>query len=150
MIKRGPPVEKPPTVLSRWWDAYPTAKSSPSFMRAEEIVALKKDPASSTKFAVIDVRRGDHGVCILSLATQALNFLKLEPFCLKGGHVRGSDNWAAQTFYDDLPAFYEKYKDTPRVIFYCSKSNGRGPRCAGWYGFSHGLPGIYYRCVQNI
>ena len=39
-----------------------------------------------------------------------------------------------QTFYDDLPAFYEKYKDTPKVIFYCqnSKSNGRGPRSAGW------------------
>jgi len=104
-------------------------------MTAEEIIALKKDPAASTEFAVIDVRRGDHGVCILLLATRALIFLKLEPFRLKGGHIRGSDNWAAQTFYDDLPAFYEKYKDTTRVIFYCSKSNGRGPRCAGWYVF---------------
>jgi hypothetical protein len=51
-------------------------------------------------------------VCILSLATWALNFLKLEPFRLKGGHVRGSDNWAAQMFYDDLLTFYEKYKDS--------------------------------------
>jgi len=102
-------------------------------MTAEEIIALKEDPASSAEFVVIDVRRGDHGVCILSLATSFSNFLM--PVRLKGGHVRGSDNWAAQTFYDDLPAFYEKYKDTSKVIFYCSKSNGRGPRCAGWYAF---------------
>jgi hypothetical protein len=149
-VKRGPPVDKPPTVLSRWWDAYPTANSSPSFMTAEEIIELKQDPAASTEFAVIDVRRGDHGVCILSLATRALNFLKLEPFCLKGGHVRRSDNWAAQTFYDDLPDFYEKYKDTPRVIFYCSKSNGRGPRCAGWYGFLHDSSGMSFICSKYI
>jgi hypothetical protein len=23
--------------------------------------------------------------------------------------------------------------EIPLVIFYCSSSNGRGPRCAGWY-----------------
>jgi len=73
-VKLGPPVEKPPIVLSRWWDAYPTTNSSPSFMTAEEIIALKKDQAASTEFAVIDVRRGDHGVCILLLATRALIF----------------------------------------------------------------------------
>lgn len=50
----------------------------------------------------------------------------------QGGHVRGSHNWFAQTFYDDLVAFYEKFKGTPKVIFYCQSSNGRGPRCAGW------------------
>jgi rhodanese-related sulfurtransferase len=112
-LKDGVPVEKPPTVLSNWWAAYPAVKSSPASMKAEEVVALKKDPASSAEFAVIDVRRNDHA----------------------GGHVRGSDNWAAQTFYDNLPAFYEKYKDTPKVIFYCqnSKPNARGPRSAGWY-----------------
>jgi len=110
-LKDGPPVEKPPTVLTRWWDAYPLVKSSPSPVTAEELVALMKDPSSSSEFAVIDVRRNDHA----------------------GGHVRGSDNWAAQTFYDDLPAFYEKYKNTSKVLFYCQSSNGRGPRCAGWY-----------------
>jgi hypothetical protein len=67
-----------------------------------------------------------------------------EYFRLKGGHVRGSDNWVAQTFYDDLPAFYEKYKDTPKVIFYCSSSNGRAPRSAGWYLV---LYIIYLECI---
>ncbi|KIM41195.1 hypothetical protein M413DRAFT_72341, partial [Hebeloma cylindrosporum] len=112
-LKDGAPVEKPPTVLSNWWAAYPIVKSSPPRVTAEEVVALKKDPASSNEFAVIDVRRNDHA----------------------GGHVRGSDNWAAQTFYDNLPGFYEKYKDTPKVIFYCQSSNGRGPRSAGWYEY---------------
>jgi arsenite methyltransferase len=51
-------------VLSNWWDAYPTVKSSPSLVTAEEVVALKKDPASSAEFAVIDVRRNDHAVRI--------------------------------------------------------------------------------------
>ncbi|EAU88648.2 arsenite S-adenosylmethyltransferase [Coprinopsis cinerea okayama7 len=50
-----------------------------------------------------------------------------------GGHVRGSEQWPAQTFYDELPALHEKHKDTKKVIFYCQSSNGRGPRCAGWY-----------------
>ena len=106
-------------------------------MTAEEIVALKKDPPASAEFAVIDVRRNDHGVRISLLATRELNWNLL---VLKGGHVRGSDNWAAQTFYDDLPVFYEKYKNTARVAFYCSSSKGRAPRCAAWYGFLYGSP----------
>ena len=98
-------------------------------MRAEEIVALKKDPASSTEFAVIDVRRGDHGVCILSFATQALNFLKLEPFCLKGGHVRGSDNWAAQTFMMIFPRSMKNTR-THRGSFFIARRVMAGARDA--------------------
>jgi arsenite methyltransferase len=63
-LKCGPPVEKPSDVLTRWWDAYPITKSFPSSVTAEEIVALKKDRASGAQFAVIDLRRYDHGVCI--------------------------------------------------------------------------------------
>ena len=51
----------------------------------------------------------------------------------QGGHVRGSNNWHAQTFYDDLPAFLQKYCNTGKVMFCCSSSAGRGPRCARWY-----------------
>lgn len=53
----------------------------------------------------------------------------------QGGHVRGSYNWSAQSFYDDLPSFHQKFKNVPKVIFYCQSSNGRGPRCAGWFVF---------------
>ncbi|KAF5315928.1 hypothetical protein D9611_005013 [Ephemerocybe angulata] len=107
------PVEASPTTLLRWWDAYPTVKSSPQFLTADEVVDLVRNPElkGNDKLAVIDVRRNDHG----------------------GGHVRGSEQWPAQTFYDDLPAFFEKHKNTEQVIFYCQSSNGRGPRSAGWY-----------------
>ncbi|KAF5316606.1 hypothetical protein D9619_006263 [Psilocybe cf. subviscida] len=110
-----PAVEIPATVLAQWWDAYPVVKSSPSNATAEEVAELirqaNKQGDAKRDFAVIDVRRNDHG----------------------GGHVRGSHNWHAQTFYDDLPKFFEEFKDTPRVFFYCQSSNGRGPRSAGWY-----------------
>ncbi|KAJ3550792.1 hypothetical protein NMY22_g236 [Coprinellus aureogranulatus] len=102
-----------PTTLLRWWDAYPTVKASLPFLTADEVAALVRDPKlqSEEKVAVIDVRRNDHA----------------------GGHVRGSEQWPAQTFYDDLPGFFEKHKNTEKVIFYCQSSNGRGPRSAGWY-----------------
>ncbi|KAF8170085.1 arsenite S-adenosylmethyltransferase [Pholiota molesta] len=110
-----PPAANPPTVLLRWWDAYPVVKSSPPSIMAEEVAALIRqgasDPGVKASFAVVDVRRNDHA----------------------GGHVRGSYNRHAQTFYDDLPSVFEEFKNTPKVIFYCQSSNGRGPRCAGWY-----------------
>ncbi|KAF4613837.1 hypothetical protein D9613_008096 [Agrocybe pediades] len=108
-LKEDGPAEIPSTALLRWWDAYPVVKSSPPSMTAEEVASLIR--SSATDFAVIDVRRNDHA----------------------GGHVRGSHNVHAQTFYDELPEVYQKFKDVPKVIFYCQSSNGRGPRCAGWY-----------------
>ncbi|KJA24360.1 hypothetical protein HYPSUDRAFT_183884 [Hypholoma sublateritium FD-334 SS-4] len=106
------PVISPPTVLQRWWDAYPAVKSTPQGVTAEEVAALiRSDPSVRTTFAVVDVRRNDHA----------------------GGHVRGSYNRHAQTFYGSLPSVFEEFKNTPKVIFYCQSSNGRGPRCAGWY-----------------
>jgi len=48
-------------VLQRWWDAYPTVKSSPPGISAEELATLLQDPTRSD-YAVIDVRRNDHGV----------------------------------------------------------------------------------------
>jgi len=101
-------------VLLRWWDAFPKPISSPASISAEEVATLiRKGSMGSSDFAVIDVRKNDHA----------------------GGHVRGSHNapWIAQTFYSNLPAFFQSFKDTPKVIFYCQSSNGRGPRCAAWY-----------------
>ncbi|KAF9448813.1 S-adenosyl-L-methionine-dependent methyltransferase [Macrolepiota fuliginosa MF-IS2] len=100
------------TVLKNWWDAYPTVKSSPEAITAEQVAALIRDPTKNPKdFVVVDVRRNDHA----------------------GGHVRGSSQCPAQTFYDDALSYFERFKDSERVIFYCQSSNGRGPRCAGWY-----------------
>ncbi|KNZ77271.1 Arsenite methyltransferase [Termitomyces sp. J132] len=98
-------------VLLRWWDAYPKVKSDPGRIPMEELEILMRESPTNGNLAVIDVRKDDRA----------------------GGHIRGSENWYAQTFYDNLPAFLEKHKNTSRVIFYCGSSSGRGPRCAGWY-----------------
>ncbi|THH18168.1 hypothetical protein EW146_g2770 [Bondarzewia mesenterica] len=100
-----------PDPLLRWWDAYPAVRSVDlPQLSVQDVSKLVRDPAQRD-FAVIDVRRNDHS----------------------GGHVRGSFQRPAQTFYDDLEKIYEQFKDVGKVIFYCNTSNGRGPRCAGWY-----------------
>lgn len=53
--------EGSPEPLLRWWDAYPVARSSPSFLSSDELVALVND-SSEGEFAVIDVRRNDFTV----------------------------------------------------------------------------------------
>ncbi|KAG5652217.1 hypothetical protein H0H81_005799 [Sphagnurus paluster] len=108
-VEEGVKQNVPDSVLLRWWDAYPKIKSSPAAISPEYVSKLMKESAQD--LAVIDVRRYDR----------------------VGDHVRGSDNWPAQTFYDDLPKFLEKYRNTRVVAFYCGSSSGRGPRCAGWY-----------------
>ena len=52
--------EIPTDPLLRWWDAYPVARSQAPPIPVEELAALMKNKASD--FAVIDVRRNDHGV----------------------------------------------------------------------------------------
>ncbi|TFK33855.1 S-adenosyl-L-methionine-dependent methyltransferase [Crucibulum laeve] len=107
-----PNAEKLETALLRSWDAYPRPQSTPAAVTADEIAKLVRDASKTpSDFAVIDVRRNDYA----------------------GGHVRGSHQHAAQTFYDNLSAFTEKFGKTNQVIFYCQSSNGRGPRCAAWY-----------------
>jgi len=46
--------------LLQWWDVYPAARSQAPPIPVEELAVLMKDKASD--FAVIDVRRNDHGV----------------------------------------------------------------------------------------
>ena len=87
--------------------------------------------STQSDYAVIDVRRNDHAVSYMPFRL----FPNLSEMVddRQGGHVRGSSQWPAQTFYDDLDQFYEKFKNVGKVIFYCNRSNGRGPRCAGWW-----------------
>ena len=80
-------------------------------------------------YAVIDVRRNDHGVHWFLFFFRFV----VGSLCIQGGHVRGSSQVPAQTFHDDLVQFFDKYGQTKHVIFYCTRSRGRGPRCAGWY-----------------
>lgn len=51
--------------LLRWWDAYPTATSSPALMGGDELLSRLRDPSRCHECAVIDVRGDDHIVCII-------------------------------------------------------------------------------------
>lgn len=47
--------------------------------------------------------------------------------------VKTAINIPAQSFYMTRSNWLNLLGEIPLVIFYCSSSNGRGPRCAGWY-----------------
>ncbi|KAI6016230.1 Rhodanese-like domain-containing protein [Pisolithus marmoratus] len=100
------------SALRDWWIAYPTPASDVPYLDCGNVAKMVSSGSGEQgDYVVIDVRRKDHA----------------------GGHVRGSVQCPAQTFYDDLPSFYERFGEKKQVIFYCGSSNGRGPRCARWY-----------------
>ena len=47
--------------------------------------------------------------------------------------VRSAINIPAHAFYPTRMNLVKVLGNIPLVIFYCSSSNGRGPRCAGWF-----------------
>ncbi len=47
--------------------------------------------------------------------------------------VKTAINIPAQSFYMIRSNWLNLLGQIPLVIFYCSSSSGRGPRCAGWY-----------------
>ncbi|KAJ7695358.1 S-adenosyl-L-methionine-dependent methyltransferase [Mycena rosella] len=97
------------TPLEQWWDAFPAVRATDvARISPVELAAMLRDGPS---IAVIDVRAEDHG----------------------GGHVEGSLNRKAQTFHTLLESFHAQVVGAHTVIFYCSGSMERGPRCAGWY-----------------
>ena len=94
------------------WHAYfpaptMTAETMPQ-RRAMMIISMK-----ISSMLIIDVRRTDY----------------------EGGAIRGSINIPAQGFWWNRGMLYElAYKAGMEwVVFTCGSSNGRGPRCAGWF-----------------
>jgi arsenical-resistance protein 2 len=96
-------------------------------------------------FLIVDVRRTDIEVSSLPAVPSGmhLRFQENAPYL-----IPGAINLPAQTFQATLPALYPILSRSvqvnklflpvlmPRyamVIFHCSSSNGRGPRCANWY-----------------
>ncbi|KIM65517.1 hypothetical protein SCLCIDRAFT_472216 [Scleroderma citrinum Foug A] len=102
-------LSRPETALRDWWIAYPAPSSNVPSLDCDDVATLVKN--NEEDYVVIDVRRADYA----------------------GGHVRGSEQRPAQTFYNELPGFHQTFREKKHVIFYCGSSNGRGPRCAKWY-----------------
>ncbi|ORY35930.1 hypothetical protein BCR39DRAFT_461149 [Naematelia encephala] len=106
---------KTATSTRLWYEALPTPRATPSSMSVAELHALSMEQRVGKAYVVVDVRRTDideaeHG--------------RLLPVAI---------NLPAQTFYHTLPVIFQIVGQIPKVIFHCSSSRGRGPRCAAWY-----------------
>ncbi|KAF2277397.1 Rhodanese-like protein [Westerdykella ornata] len=94
---------------SNWYDAFPAPRSTaPLLSRSDALSSL-----SSPDLLLVDVRRTD----------------------FEGGTIRGSLNLPAHSFYMNRGVLYDlcKRAGVKTVAFYCGSSNGRGPRCSGWF-----------------
>ncbi|GAA5891944.1 hypothetical protein JCM5296_004639 [Sporobolomyces johnsonii] len=101
-----------------WHAAFPTPSahlenSSLAPITAAELrdLILSQPRLDQRDFLVVDVRRTD----------------------FENAFVAGAVNLPAHSFYPTLPALLPILSRYRRVIFHCQSSNGRGPRCAGWY-----------------
>ncbi|KAK1922957.1 Rhodanese-like domain-containing protein [Papiliotrema laurentii] len=93
---------------AKWFDALPTPKSVPRQLTVKELHQLLRDPERSAGVLVVDVRRADIEPPMNMMLPRAINL-------------------PAQTVAASLTSSYS------HVLFHCSSSNGRGPRCAAWY-----------------
>ncbi|OCL11029.1 Rhodanese-like protein [Glonium stellatum] len=92
-----------------WHASFPTPHhTAPLISRDEAFSTL-----SSPELLLVDVRRTDY----------------------EGGTIKGSLNLPAQSFYMNRGVLYDlcKRAAVKKVAFYCGSSNGRGPRCSGWF-----------------
>lgn len=98
-----------------WHAAYPEprTKNLPKITREELLDRMKRGEKSGKDFVLVDVRRTD----------------------FEGGTIEGAINLPAHSLYHTVPTHYSIFKAAgiSKVIWWCGSSNGRGPRCAGWF-----------------
>ncbi|KAF1932303.1 Rhodanese-like protein [Didymella exigua CBS 183.55] len=92
-----------------WHAAFPAPSTTAPVITRED--ALKD--LSSDDLLLVDVRRTD----------------------FEGGTIKGSLNLPAHSFYMNRAVLFDlcKRAGVKKVAFYCGSSNGRGPRCSGWF-----------------
>ncbi|KAJ7149975.1 S-adenosyl-L-methionine-dependent methyltransferase [Mycena filopes] len=96
--------------LLRWWDAFPAVRAL-DIARITPVELAKMLRKDGTRIAVIDVRENNE---------------------TRTGRIAGSRTFPAHEFHPGLAAFHELFKAMESVVFYCSGSAGRAPRCGGW------------------
>ncbi|PSN63442.1 Rhodanese-like protein [Corynespora cassiicola Philippines] len=98
-----------PAPTGNWHDAFPAPRHSAPLIPRETVLS----DISSPELLLVDVRRTD----------------------FEGGTIRGSLNLPAHSFYLNRAVLYDlcKRAGVKQVAFYCGSSNGRGPRCSGWF-----------------
>ena len=89
-------------------------------------------PAPTMEAETMPQRRA---MMILSMKIASMLIIDVRRTDYEGGAIRGSLNIPAQGFWWNRGMLYElAYKaDMEWIVFTCGSSNGRGPRCAGWF-----------------
>ncbi|KAF2270722.1 hypothetical protein CC78DRAFT_550329 [Lojkania enalia] len=98
-----------PAKQPNWWDAFPAPRHTAALIPRDIVLSSIASP----DLLLIDVRRTD----------------------FEGGSIKGSLNLPAHSFYLNRAVLYDlcKRAGVKQVAFYCGASNGRGPRCSGWF-----------------
>ncbi|KAL1609220.1 hypothetical protein SLS59_001584 [Nothophoma quercina] len=93
----------------QWHDAFPAPRSTAPTITREEVLPV----LTFGDLLIVDVRRTDY----------------------EGGTIKGSLNLPAHSFYLNRAPLFDlcKRAGVKKVAFYCGSSNGRGPRCSGWF-----------------
>lgn len=101
--------QPPATSTGSWSDAFPAPRTTAPTISRDEVLR----DITSPDLLLVDVRRTDY----------------------EGGAVKGSINLPAHSFYMNRAVLYDlcSRAGIKRVAFYCGSSNGRGPRCSGWF-----------------
>ncbi|KAH7053390.1 Rhodanese-like domain-containing protein [Macrophomina phaseolina] len=98
-----------------WHAAYPEprTKDLPKITREQLLERIEQGEKSGKGFVLIDVRRTD----------------------FEGGTIEGAINLPAHSLYPTISTHYAIFKAAgiSEAIWWCGSSNGRGPRCAGWF-----------------
>ncbi|CEQ39147.1 SPOSA6832_00650, partial [Sporobolomyces salmonicolor] len=135
-----------------WHAAFPTptaslSNSTLSSISAPELreLVLAQPELEQREFLVVDVRRTDFEVRFISRSFERTRkeaeLTGGDVGCsLPGGcrraqdaFIKGAVNFPAHSFYPTLPSVLPILSRYRTVIFHCQSSQGRGPRCAGWY-----------------
>jgi len=134
-----------------WYSTLPTPKISPELITVEELGDLiAKGSKAGKDLVVVDVRRNDLEVSSQQLIGRSLSFFSIQnqddqqmiayfpaffsmPTAFQDDMIPHAINLPAQSFHASLPVVRQILDSIPLAIFHCTKSNGRGPRTAGWY-----------------
>jgi arsenical-resistance protein 2 len=125
---------------AKWFDSLPAPISAPAQMSAEELHDLLQSPAKS-QVIIVDVRRADIEVSpscayyrfVLTYQGRSSMY---DPKRDKPSRSNiSSDSSQSDTYAQAVCLVVSEQADGryKQVVFHCSSSNGRGPRCAAWY-----------------
>jgi rhodanese-related sulfurtransferase len=126
-----------PINSKHWHDVYgeprPRTDHPLRSVSVDELTALVQSGTqrAGTDFLVVDVRRADCEVSARCACSWARN-LQLTTLHLQT-LIPGAINLPAHSLPAALPGLLPLLSRVPLVVFHCNRSNGRGPRSAGWY-----------------